>query len=329
MSRTPFEWTDEPDASVADQARARLVHGLLITRHELQIDRERRVQVAMQRISRSQKISAHMLTRIGGIAAVAALVVAGFIISPQRVNAADRARAIAVRERASSDRRVMFILEPPNEHADRPPLTGTLDIRDATHMVLTLRMPDGATEIRGQDGDTAWSISPDGEVHTHPADRPWPAWIMSPRDGLMVDMAEMLETGLLPGWSWSTEPSLESEPGTEHLSATRTDGPPREPNRIDLVIDSLKQRPKRMELSWPQRNTDQPRRPLGKHDGPPPHHQRPEGPDGPGGPQKQVHDGIGAPMGPPSRMTLLLEPPVQYTDDWFTAARQSQSKESE
>ena len=59
-------------------------------------------------------------------------------------------------ERAVRDRRVMFLLNPPAHESDRPTLTGTLDVRDARHMVLTIRRPDGREVVHGISGDTAW-----------------------------------------------------------------------------------------------------------------------------------------------------------------------------
>jgi hypothetical protein len=231
---------------------------------------------------------------------------------------------------------MMFLLTPPTgRDADREPLTGTLDVRDASHMVLTLRMPDGKEQIMGRNGDSAWSIGPRGVTRVDRTDRPWPVWIESPRYGLVVDMAEMLETGLLPDWNWKREETTNIEPGVERLVATRVKGRSGEPDRIDVQINTLTGRVKRMEIKWPEGGM--PRMPRdgtdmrgdgeGDHRPPPMDGRRPprgdghgiqrgapgRGPDGPGGGQGNV------PMGPPGSIVIVPEPPVTFTDGWFTA----------
>lgn len=363
----------EQGEPVETQARDRMVHGLLVTKHELPIDRQRRIQGLMQRVQRESLRNApwrRVVRHLGGLAAVAAVLVAALIFSPREVNAADRARAAAQSERADKDRRVMFLLTPPaGRDADREPLTGTLDVRDANHMVLTLRMPDGKEQILGRNGDSAWSIGPRGVTRVDRTDRPWPVWIESPRYGLVVDMAEMLETGLLPDWNWKREDAVKGEPGVEQLVATRIKGRSGEPNRIDVQINTLTGRVKRMEIKWPEGGM--PRMPrdgmdmrgdgegdhrpppmdgrraprgdvegMGAMDGhrpPPPRGdgegasqmdgRRPprndaegmqrgtpgRGPEGAGGGPGNV------PMGPPGSIVIVPEPPVTFTDDWFTA----------
>ena len=104
----------------------------------------------------------------------------------------------------------------------------------------------------GRNGDSAWSIGPRGVTRVDRTDRPWPVWIESPRYGLVVDRAEMLETGLLPDWNWKREEAVQTEPGVERLVATRTKGRSGEPNSIDVQIDTLTGRVKRMEIKWPE-----------------------------------------------------------------------------
>ena len=362
----------EQGEPVEAQARDRMVHGLLVTRHELPIDRQRRIKGLMQRVQSESLRNApwrRVVRHLGGLAAVAAVLVAALVISPREVNAADRARVAAQNERAAKDRRMMFLLTPPTgRDADREPLTGTLDVRDASHMVLTLRMHDGKEQIMGRNGDSAWSIGPRGVTRVDRTDRPWPVWIESPRYGLVVDMAEMLETGLLPDWNWKREEAANVEPGVERLVATRTKGRSGEPDRIDVQINTLTGRVKRMEIKWPEGGMprmprdgtdmrgdgegdhrpppmDGRRPPRGDGDGmgsaeghrppprgdgegtPPMDGRRPprndgegtqrgapgRGPDGPGGGPGNV------PMGPPGSIVIVPEPPVTFTDDWFTA----------
>lgn len=339
--------TAEADATIDRErtARDRLVDGLLRTRHELPIDRERRVAAAM-RLVRRDFAEAHPVRRIaraaGGLAAIAAVMVAAVMLTPREVSAADRARAMVQRERAGNDRRVMFVLHPPQVHANRPPLTGTLDVRDARHMVLTLRMPDGREEVRGVNGDAAWRIGPDGAHHSEPADHPWPVWIRSPRGGLIVDMADAIESGLVPGWTWSVTRGT----GEDHLLATRDGGPGGEPNRIEATIDTMTGRVRRVEIAWPQpaapfepgshrpppppdgdmsRGDDRPRPGddlipggLDPADGqrPPPHAPGGAPDHGPRPPRGPM-----SPVGAPGGMVIVPEPPITFPADWFTAAR--------
>jgi len=347
--------SSNPEAEA--QARDRLVDGLLRTQHELPIDRERRVAVAMRAVRRDVA-SAHPLRRIvraaGGLAAVAAVMVAAVVFTPREVAAADRARATLQRERSGSDRRVMFILSPPSAHPERPALTGTLDLRDARHMVLTIRTPDGREQIHGVNGDEAWEIEADGSMHAEPSDHPWPVWIQSPRGGLLVDMAETIESGLAPGWAWSLSKSSSDEAGVEQLVATREKGPRAEPNRIVASIDAMSGRVKRLEIKWPEGGAPAPfeGRPAPGADRPPPPgamqgHRPPmdatrgeeRGPSGPppfgpgmhrgqrpgdpgqGPPPGARGPGGGAPMGAPGDMVIIPEPAITFPDDWFDAAR--------
>jgi hypothetical protein len=66
----------EQGEPVETQARDRMVHGLLVTRHELPIDRQRRIQGLMQRVQRESLRNApwrRVVRHLGGLAAVAAV----------------------------------------------------------------------------------------------------------------------------------------------------------------------------------------------------------------------------------------------------------------
>ena len=341
--------THSPADQAERTARDRLVDGLLRTHHELPLDRERRVAQAMAAVrqdARASGFGARRLRQAGGLAAVAAVIAAAFVFTPSPVSAADRARATMLGERAVQDRRVMFLLNPPAFDSDRPSLTGTLDVRDARHMVLTLRRPDGALEIRGLDGDRAWRIDASGQVHDEPADHPWPVWIQSPRGGLLVDIAETIETGLAPGWTWSV---TRDASGADRLVASRQGGPRAEPQHLVASIDPQTGRVKRLEIEWPTAAAPQgegpsprgdrpPRRPMeGEGAGEPP--MRAHGPGGPppmpragrggppprgegAGPEPRTQGGADRPpppLGAPSSMVILPEPPVAFPEGWFSA----------
>ena len=316
--------TRTPHDEAERTARDRFVHGLLQVAHERPLDRERRVEramVAVRRDARDGTLRARLMRRAGGLATIAAVMAAALIFTPSQVSAADRARATAQGERAPRDRRVMFLLNPPDFASDRPTLTGTLDVRDERHMVLTLRLPEGGEETHGIDGDRAWSIDRAGRVHDEPADHPWPVWIRSPRGGLLVDMAEAIESGLVPGWSWSVSRAEMGETGIDRLVATREQGPRAEPNRITASIDARSGRVKRLEIEWPNGGAPAP---FAGRDGdrppPPPGGvgARPRPIDGPPHPPT---GGARDPMGAPGSMVIVPEPPITFADDWFSAAR--------
>lgn len=322
------------------EARDRLVHGLLRTAHDPPIDRERRVARAMSSVRRdaaSAGFGARLTRHAGGLAAVAAVIAAAFLFTPSQVGAAERARATAQGERALRDRRVMFLLNPPDFAADRPSLTGTLDVRDERHMVLTLRRPDGSEVVHGLDGDQAWCIDASGEVRHEPADHPWPVWIRSPRGGLIVDIAESIESGLSPGWTWNVS---KGEAGVDQLVAVREAGPPVEPSRIVASIDAQSGRVKKLEIEWPRGGAPAPfaghASPRGDRPPPPregmvdhaPHAPRDESSDRPPPPRDGMSDRppprdgrANAPLGAPGSMVIMPEPAVTFPQDWFTAAR--------
>ena len=236
-----------PDERLVSEQDAgdRVVDALLRVQHELPLDRERRIR----RVMRSVRGGRTLVVRwAGGLVAAAAIAIA-LIVGPSSVNAADQARQLASRSGAGGDRRAMFVVSPPAMHRDRPPISGTIDVRDASHMVLTLRTPDGREEIFGRDGDRCWSLV-DGQLREMPSGRPWPVWIQSPRGGLLVDLPEMIESGLSPGWSWTREQGKPEDPGTSRLVATRKPGPPAEPVRIEVVTNDLHGTVKRAEIGW-------------------------------------------------------------------------------
>lgn len=319
---------DRPDRDPVERtARDRFVDGLLRTHHERPLDRERRVALAMKAVrgqARGAGFGARALRQAGGLAAVAAVVAAAFLFTPSQVDAADRARVTAQGERAIRDRRVMFILHPPTVDAGRPSLTGTLDVRDARHMVLTLRRPDGSEVVHGLDGDRAWCVEPSGEVRDEPADHPWPVWIRSPRGGLLVDIAESIESGLSTGWNWKVS---KSSTGADQLVAAREGGPRAEPNRLVASIDPQSGRVRSLEIEWPKGGAPAPfedhAAPRGDRPPPPPHEGATRPPPPRDGvpqrppPREARADG---PMGAPGSMVIVPEPPVTFPSDWFSAS---------
>jgi hypothetical protein len=385
--------TDHGESDRGGDARpdgtSMFVDGLLAARFQTTMERERRIERVMKvidgehaaghgasvsvgeakpaaaahsdgspiwRLHRTQRarLRLRFYRRGGALLATAALVGLMFILAPRSVEAGAQARAVAAAERQQRDRRVLFQLFPPSDRSQRQPLMGTLDIRDARHLVLSLRQPNGFIEVRGRDGDRFWKIGPGPELINLPHDMPWPAWIQSPRGGLLVDMAEALEQGLGDGWKWSrigddasgadAASGAGSKP-TVHLIATRDGVNPGEPNAIDLRLDPSTGLATRIEMAWPPRP---PHDDGAAGDHPPPpdapaeadmaRDGAPRGMPGDRPPPGGVAGGDGlpppqgsgmngdrpphdrqqtVPMGPPSRMILIVEPPITYDASWF------------
>ena len=322
------------------------VHGLLQTHFQLPLERERRIARVMNAIPDPQKIATRgwmkFIRQSGALIASAAVIALMFIIGPREVEASAQAKAVVNAEQKPRDRRVLFQLIPPKDHPDGPDFIGSLDIRDAKHLVMTIRQPDGTIEVRGRDGEHYWMFDREGKLRDLPSDMPWPTWVQSPRGGLLVDMAEAVSQGLNDEWKWSrADAQLENTASKvgDHLIATRVKNKPQEPNKIDVRINQATGLATHIEISWPE-NAQPPRRMDGEGamngDGPrgpgamngegrPPRRMDGEGAmntDGPpkGGQSKGPKPSV--PMGPPSKMTLIVEPAITFDAAWFTPEKQ-------
>ena len=389
------------DSELEKNGAHMFVDGLLQTHFQTPLERERRIARVMNAIAEPRTFAVRdwmkFVRQSGALIATAAVIALMFIIGPREVEASAQAKSVVTAEQKTRDRRVIFQLIPPKDRPDGPDFIGSLDIRDAKHLVMTIRQPDGTIEVRGRDGERYWMIDREGQLRDLPSDMPWPTWVQSPRGGLLVDMAEAVSQGLNDEWKWSRgETQMENSPlkSGDHLIATRVKNKPQEPNKIDVRINQATGLATHIEMCWPE-NTQPPHgvgggdksgpirdgsmngegRPPRRMDGDGARGDGPRGPgskdgamrDGPRGPGSndgamrngpmsdgamngegrppRRMDGDGAmgdgargpgskdgaqakgpkpsvPMGPPSKMTLIVEPPITFDAAWFTPEKQ-------
>ena len=314
----------EAEDELKDNGAHLFVDGLLQTYFQTPIERQRRIARVMKSISEPSKLSTNAWMKIirqgGALITTAALIALMFILSPHQVEASAQAQAVVNAEQKARDRRVIFQLIPPSDRPDGPDFIGTLDIRDAKHLVMTIRQPNGTIEVRGRDGERYWMIDGAGKLHDLPSDMPWPTWVQSPRGGLLVDMAEAVSQGLNEQWKWSHEKASQND---NHLIATRLQDKILEPNKIHVRMNPTTGLATQIEMWWPK-NSQRARHSHGEGD------KR-----GPGGEMRgegrPMRDGAmngskgprpSLPMGPPGKLTLRVEPPITFDAAWFTSEKQ-------
>lgn len=223
-------------------------------------------------------------TPLAAAASVAVFAGAAIMLSPGPATAGALLRAAQAAESGAGDRRYRIDLEfpgPPGEDAPRR-ASGTLDVRDATHVRLELDLPDGRRMVRATDGARAWAIEPGAGVRELPADAPWPRWIETPEGDLLVDRLDVLLADLAAAYDIAR---CDAD-GRMQLCATRVDRAFRGPERVELVLDPDSKRVLRASFAF----GDRPPPPHADRPPPPPHGDRPPPPgahpaDGPPGPR--------------------------------------------
>ena len=261
--------------------------------HVQRFDTPERVDMLVDRSVRSlraESVAARRRTRawdwrtpVAAAASIAIVVGATLVFSPQPASADSLLRAAQVAESRPGERRfaltLVFPARPGESEATAPRATGTLDVRDDTHVRLELTFSDGRTMVRGIDGRTSWVNSADGEILSVPSDAPWPRFIETPEGDFLADRMD----AVLGDIGANYEIARCSTSGEERICASIMDRGFRGPENIVLTLEPGSHRVQRAEFTF----------------GPPEHGRGPDarGPEGRGpegrGPEGRGPEGRG------------------------------------
>lgn len=261
--------------------------------HVQRFDTPERVDMLVDRSVRSlraESVAARRRTRawdwrtpVAAAASIAIVVGATLVFSPQPASADSLLRAAQVAESRPGERRfaltLVFPARPGESEATAPRATGTLDVRDDTHVRLELTFSDGRTMVRGIDGRTSWVNSADGEILSVPSDAPWPRFIETPEGDFLADRMD----AVLGDIGANYEIARCSTSGEERICASIMDRGFRGPENIVLTLEPGSHRVQRAEFTF----------------GPPEHGRGPDarGPEGRGpegrGPEARGPEGRG------------------------------------
>jgi len=239
--------------------------------HVQRFDTPERVDMLVDRSVRSlraESIAARRRTRswdwrtpVAAAASIAIVVGATLVFSPQPASADSLLRAAQVAEARPGERRfaltLVFPARPGESGATAPRATGTLDVRDDTHVRLELTFSDGRTMVRGIDGRTSWVNSADGEILSVPSDAPWPRFIETPEGDFLADRMD----AVLGDIGANYEIARCGTSGEERICASILDREFRGPENIVLTLEPGSHRVQRAEFTF----------------GPPEHGRGPEG----------------------------------------------------
>lgn len=228
--------------------------------HVQRFDTPERVDMLVDRSVRSlraESVAARRRTRawdwrtpVAAAASIAIVVGATLVFSPQPASADSLLRAAQVAESRPGERRfaltLVFPARPGETEATAPRATGTLDVRDDTHVRLELTFSDGRTMVRGIDGRTSWVNSPDGEILSVPSDAPWPRFIETPEGDFLADRMD----ALLGDIGANYEIARCSTSGEERICASIMDRGFRGPENIVLTLEPGSHRVQRAEFTF-------------------------------------------------------------------------------
>jgi hypothetical protein len=206
---------------------------------------------------RAESIAARRRTRswdwrapVAAAASIAIVVGATLVFSPQPASADSLLRAAQVAEARPGERRfaltLVFPARPGETEATAPRATGTLDVRDDTHVRLELTFSDGRTMVRGIDGHTSWVNSADGEILSVPSDAPWPRFIETPEGDFLADRMD----AVLGDIGANYEIARCSTSGEERICASIVDRGFRGPENIVLTLEPGSHRVQRAEFTF-------------------------------------------------------------------------------
>jgi hypothetical protein len=228
--------------------------------HVQRFDTPERVDMLVDRSVRSlraESIAARRRTRswdwrtpVAAAASIAIVVGATLVFSPQPASADSLLRAAQVAEARPGERRfaltLVFPARPGETEATAPRATGTLDVRDDTHVRLELTFSDGRTMVRGIDGHTSWVNSADGEILSVPSDAPWPRFIETPEGDFLADRMD----AVLGDIGANYEIARCSTSGEERICASIVDRGFRGPENIVLTLEPGSHRVQRAEFTF-------------------------------------------------------------------------------
>jgi hypothetical protein len=187
---------------------------------------------------------------VAAAASIAIVVGATLVFSPQPASADSLLRAAQVAEARPGERRfaltLVFPARPGETEATAPRATGTLDVRDDTHVRLELTFSDGRTMVRGIDGHTSWVNSADGEILSVPSDAPWPRFIETPEGDFLADRMD----AVLGDIGANYEIARCSTSGEERICASIVDRGFRGPENIVLTLEPGSHRVQRAEFTF-------------------------------------------------------------------------------
>ena len=228
--------------------------------HVQRFDTPERVDMLVDRSVRSlraESVAARRRTRawdwrtpVAAAASIAIVVGATLVFSPQPASADSLLRAAQVAEARPGERRfaltLVFPARPGESEATAPRATGTLDVRDDTHVRLELTFSDGRTMVRGIDGHTSWVNSAEGEILSVPSDAPWPRFIETPEGDFLADRMD----AVLGDIGANYEIARCSTSGEERICASIMDRGFRGPENIVLTLEPGSHRVQRAEFTF-------------------------------------------------------------------------------